>query len=154
MSIVKDDGVIKQNFTDIDRDAVASVLGGVDLSIKTSEGLYTDEYKTGNYIKSLYDELNKAIKSFNAMKSVALRYGLNVEEIPEPNPPINEQTGTVTASSLNVRTGPSKSDATIGSLTKNSKVAVIGVADTGWYQVKLENGDTGYVSPDYLDVSV
>ena len=62
-----------------------------------------------------------------------------------PNPSSNK---IVTATSLNVRSGPSTSNGVIGSLKQNDKVEVISESN-GWSKVKF-NGKEGYVSSDYL----
>ena len=61
------------------------------------------------------------------------------------------KTGWVTASSLNVRSGPSTSAAVKTSVSKNTQLTVTGQdAKTGWYIVKLSNGTTGYCSNQYI----
>jgi len=59
--------------------------------------------------------------------------------------------GTVTASGLNVRSGPGTNYSRIGFLNRNSQVTIIG--QTGaWYKIKF--GSTiGYVHSDYVKVS-
>ena len=58
---------------------------------------------------------------------------------------------TVTASSLNFRSGPSTSHSIIGSLQKGQQVEYISESG-GWAKVKY-NGVTGYVHGDYLTKS-
>ena len=62
-----------------------------------------------------------------------------------PNPSNNK---IVTATSLNVRSGPSTSSSKIGSLRQNEVVEVISESN-GWSKIKF-NGKEGYVSSDYL----
>ena len=62
-----------------------------------------------------------------------------------PNPSNNK---IVTATSLNVRSGPSTSNGVIGSLKQNDKVEVISESN-GWSKIKF-NGKEGYVSSTYL----
>ena len=57
--------------------------------------------------------------------------------------------GKVTASKLNVRSGPSTSYKTVDSVSKNSSVTIIQESN-GWYKVKLSNGKTGWVSGKYI----
>ena len=59
-------------------------------------------------------------------------------------------TGTVTASSLRVRTQPSLEAETIGSLGNNRQVKVLG-AEGEWYQVSY-NGSSAYVYSDYVSL--
>jgi cell wall-associated NlpC family hydrolase len=58
-------------------------------------------------------------------------------------------TGVVTASRLNMRTGPSTSYSIMHVLWQGNRVKVIGES-SGWYQIKLSDGRTGWVSSAYL----
>lgn len=69
-------------------------------------------------------------------------------------PPAAEQTrttGTVSASTLNVRSGPGSSHGKIGSLSSGTQVEILEKLD-GWYRIDL-NGKTGYVSGQYVTLS-
>ena len=57
--------------------------------------------------------------------------------------------GKVTASKLNVRSGPSTTHKNGDSISKNSSVTIIQESN-GWYKVKLGNGKTGWVSGKYI----
>jgi beta-N-acetylglucosaminidase len=57
--------------------------------------------------------------------------------------------GKITASKLNVRSGPSTSHKSIASISKNNSVTIIQESN-GWYKVKLSNGSTGWVSGKYV----
>ncbi|MGU8835614.1 N-acetylmuramoyl-L-alanine amidase [Clostridium perfringens] len=59
--------------------------------------------------------------------------------------------GVVTASVLNVRTGPSTSYDDIGSLNKGDTVTIVESVN-GWYKIEY-NGGFGYVSADYIDTN-
>ncbi len=61
--------------------------------------------------------------------------------------------GKVTTSSLNVRSGPSTSYGVKSSLLKGSVVGILKQYSNGWYEVKLANGTTGYVSGSYLTIT-
>lgn len=61
------------------------------------------------------------------------------------------KTGTVTASALNVRTGPSTSYSILGTLKKGTKVT-ISASSGNWYKIKYNSG-YGYVSKTYITVS-
>ncbi|WP_057566816.1 SH3 domain-containing protein [Paraclostridium sordellii] len=63
-------------------------------------------------------------------------------------PPEQTKTKVVTATSLNVRSGPSTGHGIIGSLKNNEKVEVISESN-GWSKIKY-NGKEGYVSSTYL----
>ena len=52
-------------------------------------------------------------------------------------------------SSVNVRRGPSSDYEKMGSLSTNQKVKVIVQADTGWYQIELDGGDSKPTTDGY-----
>ncbi|MBX4164263.1 SH3 domain-containing protein [Priestia megaterium] len=66
-------------------------------------------------------------------------------------PPAESITYTVTASTLNVRSGAGTNYASIGSVTKGQKLSVVSKSG-GWYKINY-NGRTGYVSSDYVQSS-
>ncbi|MBY0062717.1 SH3 domain-containing protein [Priestia aryabhattai] len=66
-------------------------------------------------------------------------------------PPAENTTYTVTASTLNVRSGAGTSYASIGSVTKGQKLSVVSKSGS-WYKINY-NGRTGYVSSDYVQAS-
>ena len=55
---------------------------------------------------------------------------------------------TTEGSSLNVRSGPGKESGKTMSLSNNTLVKITGI-ENGWYKIE-HNGQTGYVSSDYL----
>lgn len=57
--------------------------------------------------------------------------------------------GTVTASSLKLRKEPSLEGEVLYGISKDEKVEIIEKTDDKWYKVKY-NGDTGYVSAEYI----
>lgn len=57
--------------------------------------------------------------------------------------------GTVTASQLNVRQGPSTSELIFHTLWKGNKVSIIGVSN-GWCRIRLSDGRIGWVSGEYI----
>lgn len=60
-------------------------------------------------------------------------------------------TGTVTATTVNFRSGAGLDSSVIGSFDSGATVKVIGV-NGSWYQVEA-NGQTGYISSDYVKLS-
>ena len=56
---------------------------------------------------------------------------------------------TVTASTLNIRTGPSTSYSIAGTVSRNSKVVVLEQTSSSWYKINYK-GTVGYVSTEYL----
>ncbi|CEN77985.1 C40 family peptidase [Paraclostridium sordellii] len=64
----------------------------------------------------------------------------------------NSKTGTVTASALNIRSGPSTSNSVITYGYKGDKLEILETSN-GWYKVKLSNGKIGWGSGKYISVS-
>ena len=60
--------------------------------------------------------------------------------------------GTVTASSLNVRTGPSTSYTIITTVKKNDKVNIL-QSSNGWYKIETTSGKQGWASSSYISIS-
>jgi SH3-like domain-containing protein len=62
---------------------------------------------------------------------------------------------TVTAKSVNVRTGDSIQYSVVGTLRKGDTAAIIGISKTGsgWFNIQLANGRKGWVSPSTVSVS-
>ncbi|MGL4914055.1 MAG: SH3 domain-containing protein, partial [Romboutsia sp.] len=57
--------------------------------------------------------------------------------------------GTVTTSSLNVRSGAGTSYSVISKVYKNDTVELLAKSN-GWYKIKLSNGKVGWASGDYI----
>jgi cell wall-associated NlpC family hydrolase len=62
------------------------------------------------------------------------------------------KTGTVTASALNIRSGPSTSYSVIGNVYRGNTLQILETSN-GWYKVKLSNGKIGWGSGKYINVS-
>ena len=60
--------------------------------------------------------------------------------------------GTVTASSLNVRSGPSTSYTVVTTVKKNDKVNIL-QSSNGWYKIETSSGKQGWVSSSYISAS-
>lgn len=63
--------------------------------------------------------------------------------------PDTQETGVITAESLNVRTGPGTSYESIGYLHNGDKVTILGESN-GWYKINY-NGQEAWVSGKYVD---
>ena len=59
---------------------------------------------------------------------------------------------TITASALNVRSGPSTGYNVIGTTYQGNTVEII-TSSNGWHKVKLSNGKVGWVSGQYVSLS-
>lgn len=67
-----------------------------------------------------------------------------------------DQTGTVTASVLNVRTGPGTNYTVAGKLLIGAQVTVVEDAGGGWYKIRYQSGNTtyeGYASQSYISIA-
>ncbi|HSQ89703.1 C40 family peptidase [Romboutsia sp.] len=60
-----------------------------------------------------------------------------------------QEVGTVTASALNVRSGASIENARITKVYKGNKVEILS-SSNGWYNIKLNNEQKGWVSSKYI----
>lgn len=58
---------------------------------------------------------------------------------------------TVTATSLNVRSGAGTSYSIISKVHKGDTVNIVG-SSNGWYKIELSSGKTGWVSSDYVSI--
>ncbi len=64
---------------------------------------------------------------------------------------VQNSMGTISGSSVNVRSGPSTDYDVLGKLLEGTNVSVIGI-EGGWYKIKFVEL-IGYVHPDYLSVN-
>ena len=67
---------------------------------------------------------------------------------PAPPPSDDRRYGIVTASSLNVRSGPSTKNHIVGMVVKGTKLTILGTQGS-WYRISL-NGKDGYVHGNYV----
>lgn len=91
-----------------------------------------------SYQDKLATAISDAIESY-------LKENIKLDTTPEVA--VNE-TGVVTADSLNVRSGYSVDYGIIGTLSKGSRVEIVAKKDN-WYKIKYKNG-YGYVSGAYI----
>ena len=62
------------------------------------------------------------------------------------------KTGSVTATSLNVRSQPNTNGKIIGSLKKGATVTIVSTESNGWHKIKYGSG-YGYVSGSYITIN-
>ncbi|CEI73404.1 MULTISPECIES: SH3 domain-containing protein [Romboutsia] len=62
------------------------------------------------------------------------------------------KTGTVTVSTLNIRSGPSTSYSIVTKVHQGDKLEIL-ESSNGWHKVKLSNGKIGWGSGNYISVS-
>ena len=60
--------------------------------------------------------------------------------------------GTVTATSLNVRSGPSTSYNVVTTVKKHDKVSILNTSN-GWYKIETTSGKQGWASSSYISIS-
>ena len=126
----------------------SSVIGSLNRGAKveivsTSNGWHKIKYKNGyGYVSADYIKVD----SSNTVKPET-----KPEEKPDAKPEVTTKTGTVNASSLNVRSGASTKNSVIGSLSRGAKVEIVSTSN-GWHKIKFKNG-YGYVSADYIKVN-
>ncbi len=168
-----DDGSIL-SFNDADLVTVNSLE--VVLNVEVSK--YADEIYTRDYIRELFTSLQKVCENCQSIINTTRKYLEKNEEISDiPMPDIKDfnfdfsgldaissavsvstneplyQTGTVKIKngSLNIRSSASTDSQIIGSLKKDVPLKIIGKsADGDWYEIELENGETGFVSAKYV----
>ncbi|WP_057583564.1 SH3 domain-containing protein [Paraclostridium sordellii] len=64
----------------------------------------------------------------------------------------SNQEGIVTATSLNVRSGPSTDSSFLFSIKKNDKVTIL-KSENGWYKISTANGHEGWASSEYISIN-
>ncbi|SDO06910.1 peptidoglycan-binding protein [Alkalicoccus daliensis] len=65
--------------------------------------------------------------------------------------PVVIETGEVTATALNIRSGPGTSHDRVGTLTNGTVVEILG-EESGWYLIKFDGG-TAYASGSFIDTT-
>lgn len=122
---------------------LTSLSSGAKVNILESlDGWYRVEAngKTG-YVSSQYISLAQSQAPAAAPPAVT----------PPTAAPESNLTGKVSASSLNVRSGPGSSHSKVTALPSGTQVEILETLD-GWYRIQA-NGKTGYVSAQYVTVS-
>lgn len=113
-------------------------------------GFISNQVESGNLANPAYQEklatgIANGIEKY-LKENVTLGSG---EDIKPPTDPVIAK-GTVTASSLRVRSGFGTSYSQIGTLSKDARVEIVETKD-GWHRIKFNNG-YGHVSGDYVRV--
>lgn len=129
---------------------------GASYTINSDNGTWvsiTFNGKTG-YLKKSYLTVTYQFKSVTAVGSGSSSSSGSAGSGSTGSGSTNSsaQTGTITASSLNVRSGAGTSYSTITTLKKGASVTITGTSGS-WYQISVKvNGSTktGYVSKSYV----
>ena len=119
---------------------IGSLKKGAKVEIvETKNGWHKIKFNSGyGYISGDYVSINSSNNDNNTNK-------------PPVTNPIVTKTGTITASSLNVRSGYGTSYSKIGSLKKGAKVEIV-ESKNGWHKIKFNSG-YGYISGDYVSIN-
>ena len=127
----------------VDRDVVAKVAEGTKVSILDVLG---DWYKvkldngTVGWANSAYIKVDMSSSGSNASKP-----NIGNQQVTFP------VQGTVTATTLNVRSGARVDREIVAKVTSGMKVTVASELN-GWYKIKLANGTVGWVSKEYIQL--
>jgi len=137
--------------------ASLTAIGINDLLIAqtTPPGSSSDPIVTKSYVDGKYDELMKEINLLKAQNKVILEEIANLKKqiaTLTAKPTTSTQTGVVTASSLNMRSGPGTNFAIIRTLTLGTEFTVI-KKEGDWLQIKLKDGKEGWVHSGYVKLS-
>lgn len=129
------------NVRDENGNIITSISNGAEVNVvgQTEDGRTIIEWGDGDtaYVSSKYVNDSTNITS----------------PISTPTEATISKSYTVSANSLNVRSGPSTSNDVISSYSNGSNINVIG-EEGNWYQVDLGDGNTGFVYKDYLTENV
>ena len=118
----------------------------VKLIAKTNSGWYkiefngTTGYAHGDYINRTNEQASSGSNNINNSSNNVNNSSNKVGKI-----------ATVTASTLNVRSGAGTNHSVISKVYKGNVVKILNVASNGWNKVQLTSGISGWVSGDYLN---
>lgn len=139
--------------------AVASLsavgINGLLVAQTSPPGSSSDPIVTKSYVDGKFDELMKEINLLKTQNKVMLEEVANLKKqiatlTAKPTTPT--QTGVVTSSSLNMRTGPGTNFAIIRTLTLGTEFTVI-KKEGDWLQIRLKDGKEGWVHSGYVKLS-
>ena len=138
---------------------------------------YADQVYTLNYIENIFDNLNNLFDGCKRLITSAKNYineNMSIaDSIEQPDildfdfsitgtnvlseksvEMIGAETGIVkVGTSLNFRSGPGKNYDIIGSLKNDAKLTLTGNKSGEWIKVITEDGKTGYVSKEYVNIT-
>lgn len=139
-----EDPVVSKTFLNAELGKLKSTITSLEKTITALEG----------NIKTLQSEVNKLQSSSGSSNSGSSNSGSSNSGSSSSGGSSSSSTtyigkATVTATTLNVRSGAGTSYSTIGSLKKGDTVNVIKKSG-GWYQIQFTSSKTGWVSADYV----
>ncbi|MFZ5944726.1 MAG: family 10 glycosylhydrolase [Bacillota bacterium] len=148
---------------------------GTNVDLYIGHGLYKDavvrEIDIQKRVNQKYPEVNGSF--YYGMKNLLANTAGCVEKIASVNQlvkldtsrsiipnvvinsspaPVEIKTGTTTARVLNIRSGSGLKYPVLTKLSRGTKVTVLS-SQPGWYNIRMNNGQTGWASADYLNVT-
>ena len=152
-----------------------------EISINLDAGVYADEVETLNYIDGIFKNIKTVFQNCQSLLTNANNYLETNREIADGTPQpellnfnfnvtgsaietatdlgyITNPIGVVTTggSNLNIRSGASADTDIKGHLTMGSAVTITKRIDDNpddvWYEIKTEDGQTGFVSGKYITI--
>lgn len=137
--------------------ASLTAVGINDLLIAqtTPPGSSSDPIVTKSYVDSKFNDLMKEINLLKTQNKVMLEEIANLKKqitTLTGKPTTSTQTGVVTSSSLNMRSGPGTNFAIIRTLTLGTEFTVI-KKEGDWLQIRLKDGREGWVHSGYVRLS-
>lgn len=137
--------------------ASLTAVGINDLLIAqtTPPGSSSDPIVTKSYVDSKFNDLMKEINLLKTQNKVMLEEIANLKKqiaTLTGKPTTSTQTGVVTSSSLNMRSGPGTNFAIIRTLTLGTEFTVI-KKEGDWLQIRLKDGREGWVHSGFVRLS-
>ncbi|MBT9129874.1 MAG: hypothetical protein DDT40_00072 [candidate division WS2 bacterium] len=134
-----------------------SVIGINDLLIAQTAppGSSNDPIVTKSYVDAKFDELMREINLLKAQNRVFLQEIATLKNqiaTLTTTPSTPTQTGTVTSSSLNMRSGSGTNFSVIRTLTLGTEFTVLRTEGV-WLQIRLRDGRTGWVHSGFVRLS-
>ncbi len=138
---------------------VGFISGQLVKAMSTLPGDADDPVATQSYVETTVGErlavLTTRIEELEAelstLKGGTATPGATTTPDPDTNDPgttTTAKTGTITGSTVNVRSGPGIDYSKVGSVAKGDTVKILGT-EGDWYRISIGNV-TGYVSADYV----
>ena len=115
-----------------------SLIGQVDKQNMTVHRWFADKACPGDYLYNRYGAIAEAVNR-------------KLNGVSDSTAPM-DAAGTVTASGLNIRSGPGTSYSVIGVLVKGYTVTITG-SYNGWYKIKYAGADNAWISARYITIN-
>lgn len=157
----------------VDIDTVRNIINNISFDYSQSSDNYSDEWKTINYINSVFESLNSLQESWEEVKTDVLNYLNDLEKtsdeaiikipriLPYVKSSLTSNSNIFNVTSVNVsdgsylrlRSGKGTDTDVVLELDNSSPLAILDDSDPEWVKVITENGEVGYVKRDFVKVS-